>query len=135
LLYVSGDLDIATAPDLDARLGRACALHHGDGFVLDLAGVGFMDCAGMGPILRARNRLPNRLSLRGLQPRVLRLLDLTALTSTLRILAGETQWPAEADPKRCHVVLDDLHDHRPARHLAQPGNSPGPGSSPVPDPR
>lgn len=113
-LHVSGDLDLLTGPDLDARLGRALAVHRDDGFVLNLSDVLFMDCAGLGPVLRVRNRLGHRLCLRGVQPLVRRLLDLAGVTATLRILPATELWPAEADPLRCHVLLDDLLDHRPA---------------------
>jgi anti-sigma B factor antagonist len=134
-ICVSGDLDVATGPDLEARLGRASVLHGDDGIVLDLAGIEFIDCAGLRPILRARNRLPDRFCLCGLPPRVLRLLELTALTPTLRILPGATRWPIEADPQGCHILLDDLHDRRPARHVTRQAPRLGQARSPVPDPR
>jgi anti-anti-sigma factor len=105
-------MDLLTAPDLDARLARAMTLHRGEGLVLDLTGVRFMDCAGLGPVLRARNRLADRFWLRGVRPRVQFLLDITELTQTLRILPHGVLWPADADPQRCHVVFDDLLDHR-----------------------
>lgn len=127
-LHVSGDLDLVTGPDLDARLGRAMALHHGDGLVLNLSGVPFMDCAGLGPVLRARNRLAERFCLSALRPRVLRLLDLTGVKETLRILPDGGLWPTEADPQRCRVVLDDLFDHRPAQPPVRLGGAPAMGS-------
>jgi anti-sigma B factor antagonist len=127
-LHVSGDLDLVTGPSLDARLGRAVTLHHDDGLVLSLTGVPFMDCAGLGPLLRARNRLGRRFCLRGLQPRVLRLLEVAGVAASLRILPATDLWPTEADPQRCHVVLDDLLDHRPARPVVRLGNAPVQGS-------
>ena len=111
-LQFSGDLDIASGPRLDARLRRAMASHDGDGLVLDLSDVPFMDCAGLGPLLRARNALSERFCLTEPGPRVRRLLALAGVTQTLRILPGTDRWPAEADPRRCHVFLDDLLDHR-----------------------
>jgi len=131
VLHVSGDLDLLTGPDLDARVGRATALHRGDGLVLDLSNVPFMDCAGLSPVLRARNRLGSRLCLRGLQPRVWRLLQLAGVADQLRILPAADRWPAEADPHRCRVVLDDLLDHRPAWTHAEAGWAPPTVRTPV----
>jgi hypothetical protein len=74
-----------------------------------------MDCAGLRPVLRGRNRLGHRLCLRAVPARVLRLLILAEVAGSLRILPGEQSWPAEADLGRCGTVLDDLFDHRPAR--------------------
>lgn len=130
-LHVSGDLDLVTGPDLDARLGRAMTLHHGEGLVLNLAAVPFMDCAGLGPVLRARNRLGNRFCLRCVHPRVLRLLDVAGVAASLRILPAAELWPTEADPLRCHVILDDLLDHRPAQPVVHLRGTPGP-STPSP---
>jgi hypothetical protein len=106
------------------------ALHHGDGFVLNLSEVPFMDCAGLGPVLRVRNRLGPAFCLRGVQPRVRRLLDLAGVTSSLRILPAADAWPSEADPRHCHVVLDDLFDHRPAQPVVRLGGGPVPGITP-----
>lgn len=36
-LFVSGDLDLATGPDLDLRIDRALALHPSEGLILDLS--------------------------------------------------------------------------------------------------
>ena len=48
---VEGELDLASAPELRTALGReVCA---GSSVVLDLAGVAFMDCAGLGAIVSA----------------------------------------------------------------------------------
>ena len=112
---MSGELDLATGPGLDALIGRAMAQRHGDGLVLDLSGVTFMDCAGLRPVLRGRDRLGHRLCLRAVPARVLRLLILADVAGSLRILPGEQSWPAEADPGRCGISLGDLFDHRPAR--------------------
>ena len=91
------------------------AQRHGDGLVLDLSGVTFMDCAGLQPILRARNRLGHRLCLRAVPARVLRLLLLAGVAGRMRILPGEPPRTAGTDPGRCRIILDDLFDHRPAR--------------------
>jgi anti-anti-sigma factor len=114
-LHVTGELDLATGPHLDARLGRAAARRFGDGLVLDLSAVPFMDCAGLRPLLRAQERLPGRFCLRRPQPLVRRLLDLADVADILRILPDLEPWPAEVDPQRCGVILDDPFDHRLSR--------------------
>ena len=56
MLAVSGELDLATAPDLRERLGAAV----GSGttrIVVDLRDVTFMDSVGLAAILHARSRL------------------------------------------------------------------------------
>ena len=113
-LYVSGELDLATAPALQARLGRAMSLYRDAGFVLDLAAVTFMDCAGLGPLLRARNRLEHLLYLRHVPATVLRLLDLADVADRLHILPQGRSWPPQTGPELHGVVLEDLFDHRPA---------------------
>ena len=122
---MSGELDLLTGPGLHARIGRAMAQRHGDGLVLDLSGVTFMDCVGLQPILRGRNRLGHRLYLRAVPARVLRLFILADVADSLRILPGEQSWPDEAGPGRCGIILDDLFDHRPARPAGRlPGQDP-----------
>ena len=125
-LHVGDDLDLATASGLDARIGRAMARRRDDGLVLDLAAVTFMDCSGLRPLLRARNRLQHRFCLRRVPPRVLRFLTLADLAASLRILPEQQLWPPEAEPRRCRTSLEDLFDHRPARPV---GRLAGPSSA------
>ena len=56
VLAVSGELDLATAPDLRERLGTAidCGMTR---IVVDLQDVTFMDSIGLAAILHARSRL------------------------------------------------------------------------------
>jgi anti-anti-sigma factor len=115
VLHLSGDLDLATSPALEARIRRAVTQHRGDGLILDLSAVTFMDCSGLRPVLRLRNRLQDRLCLRGVPPRVRRLLDLAQVTGTLHILPHGEQWPATADPAQCGISIDHLFDQYPAR--------------------
>ena len=120
-LRINGDLDLSTGPVLDARLDHAIALHDGDGLVLDLSDVPFMDCAGLGPVLRARNSLGERFCLAAPRPRVMRLLDLAGVMHTLRILPRGDLWPAEAEARRCHVLLDHRPTHTThATHATHP---------------
>ena len=57
LLSVAGELDIATAPQLRARLNRAIE-SGARGLVIDLCEVGFMDSVAMAAIIHARTQLP-----------------------------------------------------------------------------
>lgn len=55
-LYVSGELDIATGPQLQAALGRALDGQGGE-FHVDLSGLTFMDSAGASELLMLHNRI------------------------------------------------------------------------------
>ncbi len=81
---VTGEIDIATAPRLRRALEHASADASGR-VVVDLSGVTFMDCAGLGPLLEAEARLGGRLLLRGVPPSVFDLLRLTGLLARFGI--------------------------------------------------
>jgi anti-anti-sigma factor len=75
-----GELDLATAPELERVLDRLST----EPFAveLDLSGLTFVDCAGLVPIrtaLRDASLLGRRVSLSGARPPVERVLDLTGL--------------------------------------------------------
>ena len=53
---VTGDLDAATAPRLRRCLSELAELGVDD-FALDLSGVRFFDCAGLGALVSAKKRL------------------------------------------------------------------------------
>ncbi|MFH9352183.1 STAS domain-containing protein [Kitasatospora sp. NPDC017646] len=75
-----GEIDLDTAPHLRREISRALAEHQE--VVLDLSEVTFMDCSGLGVLVRARNqadRSGRRLVLRGIGRPVTRLLELTGL--------------------------------------------------------
>jgi anti-anti-sigma factor len=75
-IYVRGDLDIATADELDQLLRR----HTGDRLVVDLSELSFCDAKGLRALLAAaliRRRDGDRLVLREPAPTILRLLDIT----------------------------------------------------------
>jgi anti-anti-sigma factor len=58
-LTVRGELDIASAPELQVVLESIVAGPHAV-LVLDLTGLSFLDCAGMRPIRAARRALEAR---------------------------------------------------------------------------
>ncbi|MFF0388295.1 STAS domain-containing protein [Kitasatospora sp. NPDC004615] len=80
IVRVDGEIDLDTAPALRRALAAALEAHRE--VVLDLSEVTFMDCAGLGALVRARNqadRSGRRLILRGAGRCVVRLLELTGL--------------------------------------------------------
>jgi anti-anti-sigma factor len=76
----TGELDLATAPELERVLGDLIGRHWA--LVVDLSEVTFADCAGLRPIRRALAQ-PYLVSLRssGVRPQVRRVLELTGLSS------------------------------------------------------
>ena len=54
LLVVSGEVDLATVPELRRRLGGAKT--RTPELTVDLSAVTFIDCAGLRPLLEARRR-------------------------------------------------------------------------------
>ncbi len=79
-LIIGGELDWATAPVLTECLTEVLAKQP-EQVTLDLAKLGFMDCAGVSPIVRARRDLPVRcpLILESPIPRVRKLLAATGV--------------------------------------------------------
>ncbi|MFB7676557.1 STAS domain-containing protein [Kitasatospora purpeofusca] len=81
-----GEIDLDTAPSL--HRAPAAALESHRKVVLNLSEVTFMDCAGLGALVRARNQADHggaRLVLRGAGRRVVRLLKLTGLHRRLDV--------------------------------------------------
>jgi anti-anti-sigma factor len=76
---VRGDVDLATAPQLEAACRRAGAL------ALDLSGVRFMDSSGLRSLFRLRGR-NDSLVLVAPSAVVRRLLALTSLTDTFPMI-------------------------------------------------
>ena len=77
VLVLEGELDLAAAPRLQARVAETPS---GRALVLDLARTSFIDSAVLKELLRARAELAERdvrLVLAGVPPPVRRLLDLT----------------------------------------------------------
>ena len=84
-VVVSGDIDMAGGPLLDAALA-----HRDDDrpVILDLAGVSFIDSSGLRSLLDAARRAHGRgtdVVLRSIGPEVARLLELTGAGSQFRI--------------------------------------------------
>lgn len=95
VVVVSGDLDLATVPRLDAELGDVLAL---DGeapalerVVVDLSGVDFVDSSGLTALIKTNRRAKDdglAFVLRAPSARVMRTLELTQLETVLEIEPG-----------------------------------------------
>jgi anti-anti-sigma factor len=93
LVELAGSLDVTTAPDV--RLLLHAAIDHaavGDGdVVVDLHAVEMVDATGLGVLVGAHRRAGRaglRLVLRGVPPRIDRLLQLTRLHRVLPVEAA-----------------------------------------------
>jgi len=77
VVHVRGEIDLDTAAEMADALAIVVARRPPE-LVLDLTEVSFMDCSGVGIIVRTRSHLPDgaRLVLRGLQPLVRRVLGI-----------------------------------------------------------
>ena len=81
-IALSGDLDPATAPNLEAAIARAAEDPSVERVVLDLGGLAFLDSSGLRVFVTARESLRSRgaeLALRNPTTNVRRLLDITGL--------------------------------------------------------
>ena len=79
-VYLSGELDLSSAPQLDARLTTLADKHT---IIVDLTGLSFVDSAGLRSLLTAHQTAANRLHLRSPQPQVRRTLALAGLDHLL----------------------------------------------------
>lgn len=77
ILRLKGELDLATAPQLEATLGELLKGGHRS-VTLDMSGCTFADCAGLRPIRRARREATD-LRVTGAEFFVQRVLSLTGL--------------------------------------------------------
>ena len=96
-LFVRGEIDLATVPELRRRLGRAST--RGPELVVDLSAVTFMDCAGLHPLLEARRRqraLGGRLLLIGPSWAVVRVLQMTGFLAAFTIVDVLARVPGQA---------------------------------------
>ncbi|MET8139347.1 STAS domain-containing protein [Sphaerisporangium sp. NPDC005288] len=86
-VHVGSRLDVGTVAELRPRLHEAVESGEGDMFV-DLSGLEMIDSAGLGVLVgthRRALRAGRRLVLRGVPPRVMRVLAITRLHRVLRV--------------------------------------------------
>ena len=87
-----GEIDLATAPELAARLD-ACVDDGHRVVAVDLAEVSFIDSSGLAVLVGAMRRLRSvggDLVVRNTRPRALRLLDMSGLAGVLNVESDAT---------------------------------------------
>ena len=92
VVRLTGEVDVATAPELDQRLQEIATGGHTN-VVIDLSGVEFMDSTGLHSIVRAQyfadaNR--RQLTLRHGSPQVQRLFEITGVLDRVSFEDSET---------------------------------------------
>ncbi|MEW2515302.1 STAS domain-containing protein [Streptomyces sp. NPDC046870] len=103
VVALRGEIDLLTAPALAARLDALTARPRPD-LVLDLRPTEFIDCAGLGVLCRARNRVltrGGRLRLVTDSARFLRMLRVTGLAGVFEVgprLRGPHGAPGRVGP-------------------------------------
>ena len=88
-VHLNGELDLLTAPSVLDELLTYAAVAHAHEIVVDLCDVTFMDCAGLKPLIAAKNMLNQRgrqLRLRHVPPNVARLIRAAGLAELLASL-------------------------------------------------
>ena len=85
---VTGEIDLATAPHLEATLRDAIAGYRPRSLVVDIGGVAFLDAAGVTALIRTYAYAARvDISLTNAQPIVVRVLAITGLLDALRVSA------------------------------------------------
>lgn len=106
LVTLSGEIDIASAPEGQAALADA-ASRAVTGIIVDLGAVTFMDAAGLAVLAEASRRtqhLPDGLRLVAVPARVQRLLAITGLTHLCGYAAPPDAVPASVSPEPAEVT-------------------------------
>jgi anti-sigma B factor antagonist len=91
VVTVRGELDVATSPLLRAALAELVEAAGVPCIVVDLAGVTFIDSAGVHALVEASKRLGGgggELVLSGVKPGAFKVLDVCGLTSVFRSIDG-----------------------------------------------
>ncbi|MCC6830556.1 MAG: STAS domain-containing protein [Thermoleophilia bacterium] len=87
VLRLTGELDLATAPEVLAAVEAATCDGGPSRLVLDMSGVSFIDSTGVRTLLEANRVAGNDLSLLAPSPAVTRVLELTELRGHLNEIA------------------------------------------------
>jgi anti-sigma B factor antagonist len=78
VIEMTGDLDLATAPHLEAVIDRMMVIP--DHLIVDMSRLTFIDSTGLRLLLRASTLVEGRIWLKGCSRHVLRLLDVSGLS-------------------------------------------------------
>ena len=126
VIDMAGDLDLATAPHLEAVIDRMMVIP--DHIIVDLSKLTFIDSTGLRLLLRASTLVEGRIWLKGCSRHVLRLLDVSGiselfcldhdrLTAHRTISKGQAARIGASDPTPRMKVDLDLRP-QPASHEA-----------------
>ena len=85
VVVIKGELDVASAPTLEGVLALP-NIRRAPSLVLDLTGVTFMDCAGLGLLIGARKRIARHGVRARFGPASAAVRRVTALTGTADLL-------------------------------------------------
>ena len=94
VVEVAGELDLHSAPQLRAELGRAIESGGAPHVVVDLAGVTFLDSTGVGVLVGALKRArqaDGSLHFCGAQPRVRRVFEITGLIGVIPLFVTRSE--------------------------------------------
>lgn len=100
IIHVSGEIDISTAPQLEACIMEALAV--GPPVVVDLSGTTFLDSTGVTVFLRAyfsAGQIPEAIVLVGATGMVQRTLELTKVADALTVREDLPDAQPEPDPQ------------------------------------
>lgn len=89
LVSVAGELDAVAAPQLDSALAPLLAGEGGDGLVLDLSGVSFLDSSGLGVCIKAVKGVRangGEVALVVTTPRLLKVLEITGIDQAVSVV-------------------------------------------------
>ncbi len=84
VVHVEGEVDLASAPELEAAVGEASAAPH---LVINLSECSFLDSSGMRIIAKAIKQVP-RVSIVATDPGTLRVLEITSVDTMVSVHAS-----------------------------------------------
>lgn len=93
IVSVSGEVDIATAPELRERL-HALLGQGSTQLIVDLSGVGFLDSTGLGVLVGALKRVRTQggdLRLVSTEPRITKIFEITRLDSAFGVYGSRDE--------------------------------------------
>jgi anti-sigma B factor antagonist len=134
IVTLRGELDVVDAASVAAALAAAAARN--PRIIIDLAGLEFIDCAGLRVLARAREQARQcggDLLLAAPRSRVRRILALTSLAGVFSVhasLAGAAQTAGRCGPDPAQ--RDPAAPAQPLRHGPAPGSEPRSGAHYLP---